>query len=70
MLGTVPDKMCMSVPEMAKALGISRPTAYTLANRDDFPSIRIGKRIIIPRDAFVKWLHETVADGRCDIPTA
>ena len=58
------SKMCMTVPEVAEAMGISRPTAYTLANRADFPAIRLGKRIVIPRDAFESWLRETATQGR------
>jgi excisionase family DNA binding protein len=61
------NRMCMTVPEVAEAMGISRPTAYTLANREDFPAIRLGKRIVVPREAFETWLHETVAQGRHDI---
>ena len=61
------NRMCMTVPEVAEAMGISRPTAYTLANREDFPAIRLGKRIVIPREAFETWLHDMVAEGRHDI---
>ena len=61
------EKKCMTVPEMAETLGISKPTAYTLANREDFPAIRIGKRIVIPCEAFETWLRDSVANGRHDI---
>ncbi|MGM9617494.1 helix-turn-helix domain-containing protein [Butyricicoccus sp.] len=52
------DKLCYSVPELAKVLGISRPKAYELVKRDDFPSITVGKRIIIPASALERWLDE------------
>ena len=61
------NKLCMTVPEVAQALGISKPTAYNLANRADFPAIRLGKRIIVPRAPFEKWVSDVVANGRCDI---
>lgn len=52
------DKLCYSVPELAKVLGISRPKAYELVKRDGFPSITVGKRIIIPTSALERWLDE------------
>lgn len=52
------DKLCLSVPEIAVLLGVSRPTAYELANRADFPAIHIGKRILVPRAALERWLLE------------
>ncbi len=52
------DKLCYSVPELAKALGISRPKAYELVKRDGFPSIIVGKRIIVPTNALERWLDE------------
>ena len=60
---TVSDKRALSVTEMAETLGISRTTAYELVNREDFPSMRIGQRIIVPVDALDRWLERGVADA-------
>ena len=46
----------LSVPEVAKVLGISRAGAYELVRADSFPKIRIGNRIVVPRDKFIKWI--------------
>lgn len=51
------NKLAISVPEMAKVLGISRSMAYTLVNRADFPSARLGQRIVVPVDALKDWLN-------------
>lgn len=52
------EKLAYQVDEVAKLLGISRGTAYQLVKRDDFPSVRVGEhRIIIPKEAFNKWLE-------------
>lgn len=55
----------LSVEEMAAFLGISRVGAYNLCHAKGFPSVRIGKRILIPRDRFLAWLNELpeVANG-------
>ena len=52
------DKMGLSVSELAKTLGISKPKAYELTRQDGFPAIRIGeKRIIIPVEGLKVWLN-------------
>ena len=38
--------LMLSVPEIAVVLGISRAAAYELARSRDFPSLRIGTRIV------------------------
>ena len=55
----------LSVEELAAFLGISRVGAYNLCHAKGFPSVRIGKRILIPRDRFLAWLNELpeVANG-------
>lgn len=47
------------VREIAAILGVSIPTAYALCASEGFPAIRIGQRkIVIPIDAFDRWLDE------------
>ena len=41
-------KQAWTIPEAAERLGISRNAAYAAANRGELPSIRIGKRILVP----------------------
>ena len=55
----------LSADDVSGILGISRANAYILLHREDFPTIRIGKRIMIPRDRFLAWLNELpeVANG-------
>lgn len=48
--------LMLSVPEVAKVLGISRAGAYELVRADSFPKIRIGNRIVVPRDKFIAWI--------------
>ena len=55
------EKKVYSVTEISEMMGISKPTAYDLVNREDFPSIRVGeKRIVTPCGAFDDWLAEQV----------
>ena len=51
------EKTTISVQELAARLGVSLPIAYDLVKRPDFPSLRIGGRILIPVDQFQAWLN-------------
>ena len=50
--------LMLSVPELAKVLGISRAGAYELARQEGFPSFRVGSRILVPKENLVKWIEE------------
>ena len=52
--------LMLSVPEMAAALGISRAGAYELARSEGFPALRIGTRIVIPKDELRDWIRRTM----------
>lgn len=47
--------------ELSVILGISRNKAYEIANRADFPTYRIGKKIIISKKHFITWMDEQFA---------
>lgn len=44
-------------PDTGKALGLSRNSTYEAARRGDIPTIRIGKRILVPRAALQRLLN-------------
>ena len=50
--------LMLSVPEVASVLGISRARAYELVRSASFPHIRIGNRIVVPRDKFIAWIDQ------------
>ena len=52
--------LMLSVPEVAVVLGISRAGAYELARSDDFPALRIGNRIVVPKEKFIRWIDSQV----------
>ena len=52
--------LMLTAPEVGEALGISRASAYELVHSKDFPSIRIGTRIIVPKDKLIAWINEQV----------
>jgi excisionase family DNA binding protein len=54
------EKMVLSVREGAGALGVSLPTMYALINSEGFPCLMIGRRRVIPVDAFKRWIGENM----------
>lgn len=50
--------LTLTVPEVGEALGISRAKAYDLVRSEGFPSMRIGTRILVPRDKLIRWIGE------------
>ena len=54
----------MTAKEVSDFLGVSLPTAYQIMRRADFPAIPLGRKKIIPREAFYKWLNDTALKGQ------
>lgn len=50
--------LTLSVPETAAALDISRAGAYELVRTEGFPALKIGTRIVIPKDKFKEWVDQ------------
>jgi excisionase family DNA binding protein len=46
--------LTMTVDEAAAELGISRGTAYECARTGQIPTIRLGRRLLVPREALLR----------------
>jgi excisionase family DNA binding protein len=61
----VKDKVCagatraqrLSVEEAGRILGISRGAAYARAGDGSLPTVRLGKRLLVPKSALQKMLQ-------------
>jgi excisionase family DNA binding protein len=51
------ERKPLTIPEVAKRLGISRTLAYEAARRGELPVIRIGKRVLVPAGALERLLE-------------
>jgi len=52
------NRLCITVPEAAEMLGISRNFAYELVKQKQLPVVKFGKRLLIPRIALEKMLEK------------
>lgn len=57
-IGLTDHRKTYTVPEAAKQLGIGRSAAYEAARTGQIPTIRIGKRILVPRAALERLLED------------
>ena len=51
----------LSAEQVAQVLGISRAGAYTLMHSKNFPTIQIGKRMVVPKDKLLAWMEKQLA---------
>lgn len=51
------QKPTLRVEEAADLLGISRRSAYRACARGDIPSIRIGRRLVVPASRLAKLIE-------------
>ena len=48
---------------VAKVLGVSPSSGYELMHEPDFPVLRIGNRMVVPKEQFIQWVNERVGGG-------
>ena len=48
---------------VAKTLGVSPSSAYELMHEPDFPMLRIGNRMVVPKEQFIQWVVEHTEGG-------
>lgn len=58
------EKLAITVKEAAQMLGIGLAGMYTLVHREDFPVIQVGHRLVIPLEAFRRWLDRAGENKR------
>lgn len=52
------DKLAYTLNQAAAAINVSRPTMTQLAQRKDFPAIKVGRKWLIPVHGFELWLEQ------------
>ena len=50
---------------VAKVLGVSPSSAYELMHEPGFPTLRIGSRMVVPKEQFVQWASTHTQGGNC-----
>ena len=48
---------------VAQVLGVSPSSAYELMHEPDFPVLRVGSRMVVPKEQFIQWITEHTEGG-------
>lgn len=59
----IDNRVTLSVAETAAALGVSRPTVYSLLHKQGFPAFRVGGRTLVSVDGLRAWVADQAAAG-------
>ena len=47
----------LNAETVAKVLGVAPSTAYELMHEADFPTLKIGNRMVVPNERFIAWVQ-------------
>ncbi len=48
---------------VAQVLGVSPSSAYELMHEPGFPVLRVGSRMVVPKEQFIRWVEEHTEGG-------
>ena len=49
---------------VARVLGIAPSSAYELMHESNFPVLKVGSRMVVPKEKFIQWVAQnTGGDG-------
>ena len=56
--------VALNAGQVAAVLGISRAGAYNLMRSEGFPTLFVGKRMIVPKERLLDWIDRQVSGRR------
>ena len=54
----------LNAATVAKVLGVSPSSGYELMHEKDFPVLKIGSRMVVPKEKFVEWVERHTGGQR------
>ena len=48
----------LNADAVVKALGVSPSSGYELMHDKEFPSLKLGSRIVVPKERFIRWVEQ------------
>ena len=53
----------LNAATVAKVLGVSPSSGYELMHELDFPVLKVGSRMVVPKEQFVEWVSRHTQGG-------
>lgn len=54
----------LNAEAVAKVLGVSPSSGYELMHEPGFPVLRVGSRMVVPKEQFIQWVSAHTEGGR------
>ena len=48
---------------VAKVLGVSPSSGYELMHEPGFPILKVGSRMVVPKEKFIQWVEQNTVGG-------
>lgn len=48
---------------VSKVLGVSPSSGYELMHETDFPVLKVGNRLLVPKEKFIQWVESNTHGG-------
>lgn len=53
----------LNAATVSSVLGVSPASAYELMHEKDFPTLRVGSRMVVPKEKFIEWVEQHTKNG-------
>ena len=53
----------LNAETVAKVLGVSPSSGYELMHEPGVPVLRVGNRMVVPKEQFIQWMNEHTGGG-------
>ncbi len=53
----------LNAATVAKVLGVSSSSGYELMHEPGFPVLKVGSRMVVPKEKFIQWVEQHTAGG-------
>ena len=51
---------------VAKVMGVSPSSGYELMHEPDFPVLKVGSRMVVPKEKFIEWVERNTKGSGSD----
>lgn len=55
--------VAMTPEDVARVMGMSKNNVYQLMHSSAFPSFKVGRKLYVSKNAFIRWLENGEASG-------
>ena len=53
----------LNAATVSRVLGVSPASAYELMHEKGFPTLRVGSRMVVPKEKFIEWVEQHMKGG-------